>query len=224
METTNLPTEGVHTQTDQKDPSELVLDDPSQLSEFQSMQRIIWNRFRRHPAALISLAVLLILILSVIFVSFSPYSPTESDIMNRLQPPSWQHPMGTDQLGRDLFTRVLYGGRISLSVSLMVVIITLVVGMPIGAIAGYFGGMIDNLLMRFTDIALTLPTLLILILLGAILREVDVPYLKNNSVVTIAVVIGLLSWMTVSRLLRASFLSLREMEFVLAAEALGASD
>ncbi|MCP5098077.1 MAG: ABC transporter permease, partial [Chloroflexi bacterium] len=168
--------------------------------------------------------VLLILILSVIFVSFSPYSPTESDIMNRLQPPSWQHPMGTDQLGRDLFTRVLYGGRISLSVSLMVVIITLVVGMPIGAIAGYFGGMIDNLLMRFTDIALTLPTLLILILLGAILREVEVPYLKNNSVVTIAVVIGLLSWMTVSRLLRASFLSLREMEFVLAAEALGASD
>jgi len=206
-------------------PAELPLVDAQTLRyKQQSMRQIIWKRFRRHPAAIISSTILLIIIISVILVSFSPYDPTESSIMERLQPPSLQHPMGTDQLGRDLMTRVLYGGRISLSVALMVVLITLIVGMPIGAISGYFGGTIDNVLMRITDIALTLPTLLILILLSAILREVDVPYLKGNSVLTIAAVIGLLSWMTVSRLLRGSFLTLREMEFVVAARSIGATN
>lgn len=143
---------------------------------------------------------------------------------SRLQPPSWQHPMGTDQLGRDMFTRVLYGGRISIIVALAVVVITLVVGMPVGAIAGYFGGAVDNVLMRITDVALTLPTLLVLILLSAIMREVELPIFKRNSVFTIALVIGLLSWMTVARLLRAGYLSVREFEFVEAAHAMGASD
>ena len=109
-------------------------------------------------------------------------------------------------------------------VALMVVVITLIIGMPIGAIAGYYGGTVDNILMRITDVALTLPTLLVLILLGAILRDVDVPYLKGNSVLMIAVVIGILSWMTVARLLRGSFLSLREMDFVTAARSLGATN
>ena len=106
----------------------------------------------------------------------------------------------------------------------MVVVITLIIGMPIGAIAGYYGGTVDNILMRITDVALTLPTLLVLILLGAILRDVDVPYLKGNSVLMIAVVIGILSWMTVARLLRGFFLSVREMDFVTAARSLGATN
>ena len=190
----------------------------------ESMTAIIWKRFRRHPAAIISTVVLLILVAGVILVSFSPYDPEASDMSSRLEPPSLQHPMGTDQLGRDLLTRVLYGGRISLVVALMVVIITLVVGMPIGAAAGYFGGSIDNILMRITDVALTLPTLLVLILLSAILREMDLPFVARNSVMTIAFVIGILSWMTVARLLRASYLSIREMEFVEAALAMGASN
>lgn len=143
---------------------------------------------------------------------------------SRLQPPSWQHPMGTDQLGRDMFTRVLYGGRISIIVALAVVVITLVIGLPVGAIAGYFGGAVDNVLMRITDVALTLPTLLVLILLSAIMREMELPIFKRNSVVTIALVIGILSWMTVARLLRAGYLSIREFEFVEAAHAMGASD
>jgi peptide/nickel transport system permease protein len=185
---------------------------------------IIWKRFRRHPAAIISSTILIILILGVILVSFSPYDPEVSDMSSRLQPPSLQHPMGTDQLGRDMLTRVLYGGRISLFVALMVVIITLVVGMPIGAIAGYFGGMIDNVLMRITDVALTLPTLLVLILLSAVLREMDLPLIEKNSVLTIALVIGILSWMTVARLLRASYLTIREMEFVEAARSMGAAN
>ncbi len=201
-----------------------LLDDPAQLTEYQSLSRMVWNRFRRHPAAIISAAVLSLLILSAIFVSFSPYDPNESDIRARLQPPSLEHPMGTDQLGRDMLTRILYGGRVSMSVALSVVAITLAIGIPIGAISGYYGGFLDNILMRVTDMALTLPSLLILILLSAILREADLPFLQSNSVVTIALVIGLLSWMTVARLLRAGFLSMREMEFVEASRALGAGN
>jgi len=196
----------------------------TKLISAESYTAIIWKRFRRHPAAIISSTILIILILGVILVSFSPYDPEVSDMSSRLQPPSLQHPMGTDQLGRDMLTRVLYGGRISLFVALMVVIITLVVGMPIGAIAGYFGGMIDNVLMRITDVALTLPTLLVLILLSAVLREMDLPLIEKNSVLTIALVIGILSWMTVARLLRASYLTIREMEFVEAARSMGAAN
>jgi peptide/nickel transport system permease protein len=194
------------------------------IRSLQSMRAKSWGRFRRHPAAIISTAVLVIIFLSVILVSFSPYDPNESDISSRLQPPSLQHPMGTDPLGRDMLTRVLYGGRISIAVALMVVAITLIIGMPIGAAAGFFGGRMDNILMRFTDIALTLPTLLILILLSTILRDVDMPMLSSNSVVTIALVIGFLSWMTVARLLRAEFLTIREMEFVEAAHGMGATN
>ncbi|MCP4359872.1 MAG: ABC transporter permease [Chloroflexi bacterium] len=188
------------------------------------MRSIIWRRFRKHPAAIICSTMLVIILLSVIFVFLSPYDPNVSDISSRLQPPSWQHPMGTDPLGRDMLTRILYGGRISISVALMVVAITLIIGMPIGAAAGFFGGKIDNFLMRITDIALTLPSLLILILLGTILREIEIPLFTSNSVMTIALVIGFLSWMTVSRLLRAEYLSIREMEYVEAAHSMGATD
>jgi peptide/nickel transport system permease protein len=189
-----------------------------------SMATIIWKRFRRHPAAIISTTVLIILVLAVILVSFSPYDPEASDLSSRVEPPSLQHPMGTDQLGRDLLTRVLYGGRISFFVALMVVVVTLVIGIPVGAIAGFFGGPIDNLLMRITDVALTLPTLLVLILLSAIMREMELPLIERNSTITIALVIGILSWMTVARLLRASYLTIREMEFIEVAHAMGASN
>ena len=200
-------------------------DDTTHLQrEAESMTAIVWRRFRRHPAAIISMGILLALLMGVILVSFSPYDPETSDMSVRLQPPSLQHPMGTDQLGRDLLTRVLYGGRISIIVAFMVVVITLLVGIPIGAAAGYFGGTIDNILMRFTDVALTLPTLLVLILLSAIMREVELPLFKRNSVMTIALVIGLLSWMTAARLLRAEYLSIRELEFVEAAHAMGATN
>jgi peptide/nickel transport system permease protein len=123
-----------------------------------------------------------------------------------------------------MLTRILYGGRISLLVGLMVVTITLSIGVPVGAIAGYFGGWIDNLLMRIIDATLALPSLLVLILLGAILREVKIAFIEKNTVITIAIALGLLSWMTVARLVRAIFLALRDMEYVQAARALGASN
>ena len=190
----------------------------------ESMSTAVWRRFRKHPGALVGSLLLTLVILSTLLVPLSPYDPETSDLKSRLEPPSWQHPFGTDALGRDMLTRVLYGGRISLFVGLMVVVITLAIGVPIGAIAGYFGGWIDNLLMRIIDASLALPSLLVLILLGAILREVKIPFIERNNVLTIAVVIGLLSWMTVARLVRAIFLTLRGMEYVQAAHALGASN
>lgn len=190
----------------------------------ESMTAAVWRRFRKHPGALVGAILLTLVILSTLLVPLSPYDPETSDLKSRLEPPSRQHPFGTDALGRDMLTRVLYGGRISLFVGLMVVVITLLIGVPIGAIAGYFGGWIDNLLMRIIDATLALPSLLVLILLGAILREIKVPFIEKNNVLTIAVVIGLLSWMTVARLVRAIFLTLRGMEYVQAARALGASN
>lgn len=190
----------------------------------ETMTALAWKRFRRHPGALIGSVVLLLIVLSITFAFLSPYDPEKSDIANRYQPPSLEHPFGTDGLGRDLLTRVLYGGRNSLFVGVMVMAITLVIGVPVGAIAGYFGGWIDNVLMRIIDAILSLPSLLILILLSAILRSTELPLVKSNNVITIAVVMGILSWPTVARLVRAVFLTFRETEYVIAAQALGASD
>ena len=190
----------------------------------ETMAAIAWKRFRRHPGAVIGAIVLTIIILSSSFANLSPYDPIESDIKNRYQAPSLEHPFGTDGLGRDLLTRVLYGGRVSVKVGLLVVAITLSIGLPVGSIAGYYGGWVDNVLMRISDATLSMPRLLFLILLSAILRETELPYVKSNSVMTIAVVLGALSWPTVARLVRAVFLTFREMEYVSAARALGASD
>ena len=188
------------------------------------MASIIWKRFRKHPGAIVGVFIFSMLIMSVLLVPLSPYDPEASSMSERLQPPSLVHPMGTDALGRDLMTRVLYGGRISLTVGLMVVVISLSIGVPTGALAGYYGGWLDSVLMRFTDTFLSLPALLVLILLSAILREIELPLFESNSMLTIALVIGILSWMTFARLVRAIFLTLREMDFVSATRALGGSD
>ena len=193
-------------------------------SQDVSMASIIWKRFRKHPGAIIGVFVFVLLIVLAVIVPLSPYDPEVSSISERLQPPSLIHPMGTDALGRDLLTRVLYGSRVSLTVGLLVVIISLSIGIPVGALAGYYGGWLDSVLMRITDTFLSLPALLVLILLSAILREVDLPLFKSNSALTIALVIGILSWMTFARLVRALFLTLREMDFVAATRALGGSD
>ena len=199
---------------------------PAQLAERQdSALAQFWSRFHRHPGAMAGAIVLLVIVVSVIAVSFvSPYDPEKSVMAERLQSPSWEHPFGTDPLGRDMLTRVLYGGRISLIVGVSVIVIALGIGVPIGAVSGYFGGRMDNILMRVTDAALSLPPLLVLILLSAILRETELPLIQSNSVATIAIVIGVLSWMTIARLVRASFQVFREMDFVIAARSLGATD
>ncbi|HJS20645.1 MAG TPA: ABC transporter permease [Anaerolineales bacterium] len=184
----------------------------------------VWKRFRRHRAAIGGMAILSVIVLLSLFAFLSPYDPVKSNLPERFRPPSASHPMGTDALGRDLFTRILYGGRISLTVGLSAVAISLVIGVPVGALAGYYGGRTDSVLMRFTDAFLSLPPFLVLILLAAILREVQLPLVQRNSVLTISIVIGILSWMTFSRLVRAAFLTLRELDYVSASRALGSSD
>jgi len=208
-----------------------MIDPPSEnigqsgvIAEAASIGMNVFRRFRKNQGAIAGSLIFLLLVMLVICAPLSAYDPEASSMGDRLESPSWQHMMGTDALGRDLFTRVLYGGRISMTVGLLVVAISISIGVPVGALAGYYGGRLDTILMRITDTFLTLPTLLVLILLSAILREVEFPMLERNSVLTIALVIGILSWMTFARLVRASFLTLRDMDFVTATRALGGSD
>jgi peptide/nickel transport system permease protein len=184
----------------------------------------VWKRFSRHRGAIIGALIFGILVLMCILSPLSPYNPEKSNLPDKFQAPSASHWLGTDALGRDLLTRILYGGRISLSVGGIAVAISLLIGVPIGALAGYYGKTLDAILMRITDAFLSLPSFLVLILLAAILREVEIPLFQRNSVLTISLVIGILSWMTFSRLVRAAFLTLRELDYVSAARALGSSD
>jgi len=207
-------------------PNEEAMKDNQEVTgrrSHETMVSLTWRRFRRHPGAMAGAIVLMLVALAISLAHLSPYDPELSDIKNRYQPPSLEHPFGTDGLGRDLMTRVLYGGRVSMSVGLMVMTITLIIGIPVGALAGYYGGWVDNVLMRIIDATLALPSLMVLILLGAILREANLPFVKSNNVLTIAAVLGLLAWPTTARLVRAVFLTVREMEYVEAARALGAS-
>lgn len=189
-----------------------------------SMGTGVWRRFRKHPGAIFGFIVISILIALALLAPLSPYDPEASEITARYESPSLNHFMGTDALGRDLLTRVLYGGRVSLTVGVLVVLISLLIGVPVGALAGYYGGAVDAILMRVTDAFLSLPSFLVLILLSAILLEVEIPLLEGNSVLTISLVIGIFSWTTFARLVRAAFLSIREMDFVSASRALGGSD
>ena len=189
-----------------------------------SMGSGVWKRFRKHPGAIFGFIIISILIILTLLAPLSPYDPEASDITARYESPSLSHPMGTDALGRDLFTRALFGGRISLTVGLFVVIISVLIGVPTGALAGYYGGKLDSILMRVTDAFLSLPSFLVLILLSAILREVEIPLFERNNVLTISLVIGVFAWTTFARLVRASFLTLRESDFVAASRSLGGSD
>ncbi len=182
----------------------------------ESYLSMVWRRFRRHKLAMAGLCFLLVMYIVAVF---APYIATQSykhtDPPNRLQPPSKEHWMGTDHIGRDLFSRVIWGSRISLSVGFVAAGVAVALGTVIGAVAGYFGGAIDNILMRFTEIVMSFPTFFLLITIVSIVER---------SIFNIMLVIGLTSWPGLARMVRGQFLSLREQEFVLAARALGASN
>jgi peptide/nickel transport system permease protein len=196
--------------------------------EEQTMTQMVWRSYRRHKPAMIGTTIVLILALAAIFAPLlSPYDPEKTSLDEMLQPPSAQHLMGTDELGRDLLTRILYGGRVSLSIGVMAMGLAVTVGAIIGGLAGFFGGWVDNLLMRFTDMMLSFPQLFVLIILALALRDLPIPALRGTpfaSVFTIVLVIAVLAWMQVARLVRASFLSLKEKEFSEAARCLGVSN
>jgi peptide/nickel transport system permease protein len=191
--------------------------------EQETMRQIVWRNFRRHPMGLIGAGVLLLIVLVSVFAPLSPYDPDALDNSNRWQMPSLEHPFGTDKNGRDILTRVAYGGRISLMVGLLAMTTASIAGVVIGGVAGFYGGAIDNVLMRFTDFFFSFPQLFVLLFLSFILRESNVTFMQGG-LGNIVLVIGATSWMTVARLVRGTFLKLRESEYVRAARSYGAND
>jgi peptide/nickel transport system permease protein len=190
----------------------------------RTMWQIASRQFLRHRLAVFAVLVLMILVLSALMApSLSPQDPFKTQAANNLMPPSRTHLFGTDDLGRDVFTRILYGGRVSLTVGALATLVSLIIGTIIGGLAGYFGGVLDNGLMRLTDLFLSFPTLFVLILLSALLRETQLNFLRSG-MLPVVFVIASLSWMGLARLVRASFLSLREKEFVEAARSIGAGN
>ena len=187
------------------------------------MAHLITRRFFKHKLAAIAILVITFLIIASSLAFLSPYSPTDQEPANNFQKPSTQHWFGTDELGRDVFTRILYGGRVSLAVGLVSTFFAILLGVIVGALSGYFGGLTDSALMRTTDAFLTFPTIFVLILLSAFIREQNVPWMQN-SILVVIVIIAALSWMWTARLVRGLFLVLREKEFVSATRALGGSD
>jgi peptide/nickel transport system permease protein len=159
--------------------------------------------------------VLLVFILSILAPWIAPYDPSAIDIKNILIGPSFSHPFGTDDLGRDVLSRMIWGGRISLEVGFVAVGIATIIGIILGSIAGYYGRYIDSVIMRAVDIMLSIPTIFLVLAVIAILEP---------SIINIMIVIGLTSWMEPARLIRAEFISLKERDFVTAARALGAND
>lgn len=176
--------------------------------------QMAWRRFRRHRMAMFG-AITLILLFVYSFAGglyFTAEKANFTDTSKRLSAPSWEHPFGTDTVGRDVLARTVQGGRVSLMIGLTAALLEIFIGIIIGAVAGYYGGTVDSVLMRFTEAMLIIPSLFLLIVMARIV---------GGSVGFIILIIGLTSWMYVARIVRAEFLSLKENEFILAARSIG---
>jgi len=178
-----------------------------------SPRAMFWRQFKRHIPAMISIVVLGILVVMCFSAPvIAPYKFSAIDLRNIKQPPTLKHIMGTDDLGRDLFTRILYGGRVSLTIGITAALIATAFGTMIGALSGYYGGGLDNTLMRFTDIAFSIPTLPLLIVISAFTK---------SSLPIMVLVIGGLSWMANARVVRGAVLSIKQQDFITAARTIG---
>ncbi len=205
--------------------NEIILDDDfdivtkdKQIVEV-SYERGWWydlrHGFRENKVAMFCLMILIIIAIASLLAPLSPYDPDAIDASQKLLPPSKEHWFGTDDFGRDYFTRALYGGRVSLTVGLASMICTTVIGTLIGTFSGYKGGKIDMILMRFTDIFLALPSFLLMVVLNT---------LFSPGMLTLIVVLSLFSWASVARITRAETMSLKQKDFVLSAMSMGASN
>lgn len=178
------------------------------------MRVLIWRRFIRHRLALASSFVLLVIVLTAVLADvIAPYDPTYIDPLVFDEAPTPAHPLGTDRVGRDVLSRLIHGGRISLSVGVVAVSIYMVIGVALGSLAGFYGGWVDNLISRLIDIVLSFPTLMLILVLVSLLG----PGLQN-----IMLVLGLLGWPQVARIVRGEVLRLRTNDFVWAARMIGA--
>ncbi len=193
--------------------------------------QLIWKRFRRHRMAVMGMISFALLLTFIIGGSFfiSEEQANSISLTERLSPPSEKYWMGTDSTGRDIFARMIYGGQISLFVGITAVLLSVTLGTLIGGLAGFFGGWLDVVLMRFTESMLSIPQLFMLIVLGKFIgRNIEDIHLLgrtfSGSVVIVILVIGFTSWMYLARIVRANVLSLKEMDYVSVARSLGASN
>lgn len=176
----------------------------------------VFIKLLKNKFAVIGLTVILLLVIVALFAPvISPYTPSQQNVFERLQAPSINHLFGTDDLGRDVFTRMIFGARISLAVGFISVFIILVIGTFLGIVSGYYGGKIDYIIMRFTDIVLCFPTFFLIILVIAFIE----PNIYN-----VMIVIGVTSWPGLARLVRAEVLSLKEREFILVSKMMAISN
>lgn len=174
------------------------------------------RRLFKNKAALVGFIIIMILIIVAIFAPLiAPYKYDAQNLKNFLRPPSKEHLLGTDEFGRDIFSRIVYGSRVSLQIGFIAVGLSLLIGTILGALAGYYGGVVDYVITGITDIALSFPTILLAIAFVAAL---------GPSLVNVMIAVALISWCGYCRLVRAEFLSLREQEFVEAAVVLGMDD
>jgi peptide/nickel transport system permease protein len=183
---------------------------------FRFFEMNFWETFYKNKLMLAgSGLVLLLLIISLLAPWLAPFDPGKIDLTNVLASPSMKHFFGTDQLGRDVLSRMIWGARISLKVGFVATGVAIIIGTILGALAGYYGGWVDSVIMRFVDIMLCFPTFFLILAVIAFLEP---------SIWNIMIIIGLTGWMGVTRLVRADFISLRERDFVKAARAIGAGD
>lgn len=184
--------------------------------------RVAWERFRKNKIALSGAIIFGIIVLLVIVVPIiSPYNLNEFELADKLLPPSSKHWLGTDEQGRDVLMRVFYGGRISIFIGIMTASITVVIGATIGGIAGYYGGMVDNILMRFTEIVSSLPFMPLMISLSfALMWRVT----SAQKMYVVMIILAIISWPGLARMVRGQILSLREQDFIVATKALGISN
>lgn len=179
--------------------------------------QLAWRRFKKSRLAMIGVVMLTIIVLLTVLAPWiAPHGQNEIDLFNIKAPPSREHLLGTDALGRDVFSRLLYGGRMSLAIGVAAAVICTVVGVLLGAIAGYYGGWIDGALMRFVDLMLAFPSIFLLLIIAAMFEGI--------SVWGVIFFLGLFSWMWLTRIVRGEFLSLKKREFVEAARSIGTPD
>ena len=201
---------------------------PDERDTATSRRARAWIRFKQNRTALLGLVVIAVMVFAAIFArpiviegipiqpfSLAPYDPSQSFVGPIEQPPTAQHPFGTDWAGKDIFSRVIYGGRYSLSIGAIAVGLALLIGLPLGSIAGYFGGWVDEVIMRLVDVLYSFPFLVLAIALIAVLGQ------GFWKLILALVIVG---WIAYARIIRGEILSVKENEYVMAAEALGARD
>lgn len=195
-----------------------------------TLSQLTWRRFRRHKMAIFG-AVTLILMILYSFGGMLVFSEADANFVetgNRLTAPSRLHPFGTDTIGRDILARTIYGGQISILIGLTAMLVELFIGITFGALAGYFGGILDSILMRLTEAVLVVPQIFLLLVMAKYFAQ-DIPNIQflgrtlSGSVLVIIFVIGITSWPYLARIVRAQFLSVKENDFILAARATGTS-